>query len=191
VRSASIPFDCIIVSGMDTLIREIRAVHRIAVLGALALCASSAFGQTKEPDHIAVLEIGGAGDWGLTEGPASFGGTLAAEVTPIEHWLELEAGLTALVTNNRRVISTDFLLKKPYQLSPNAEFMAGAGPELSWNLSGPRHTRSLAAEVALDFMFWPTRKVGWYFEPGFDFAGFRASSDRSLGVTAGLIVGLP
>ena len=66
-------------TGMDTLIDEIRAVHCIAVLGALALCTSPAFGQTKEPDHIAVLEIGGAGGWGLTGGPASFGGTLAAE----------------------------------------------------------------------------------------------------------------
>jgi hypothetical protein len=185
------PFRCVIVLGMDTLIREIRAVHCIAVLGALALCTSPAFGQTKEPDHIAVLEIGGAGGWGLTGGPASFGGTLAAEITPIEHWLELEAGITALSANHRREISTDFLLKKPYQLSPSAEFMAGIGPELSWNLTGPRHSRSLAAEVVLDFMFWPTRKVGWYFEPGFDFSGFRARSDRSLGVTAGLIVGLP
>jgi hypothetical protein len=42
----------------------------------------------------------------------------------------------------------------------------------------------------LDFMFWPTRNVGWYVEPSYDTTGLRATSDRSLGLTAGLIIGL-
>jgi hypothetical protein len=60
-----------------------------------------------------------------------------------------------------------------------------------WKLSGPRHARSLAAEVALDFMFWPAKNVGWYVEPSYSLTGFRAHSDRSLGVTAGLLIGIP
>jgi hypothetical protein len=119
------------------------------------------------------------------------GGTLAAEVTPIERWLELEAGVTALGSNSRREVSTDLLFKKPFQFSPTVEFMAGAGPDLSWNLTGSQRTPSLAAELALDFMFWPTRNLGWYVEPSCDLAGLGRESDRSLGLTAGLIVGLP
>jgi hypothetical protein len=171
--------------------RALRKEATLLVVGALVLCARQVSGQAEEADHAAVFEIGGAGDWGLTGGPASFGGTLAVEVTPIERWLELEAGVTALGSSTHRQISTDFLFKKPFQFSPTAEFMAGVGPELSWDLGGKQHARVLAAEFVLDFMFWPTRNVGWYVEPGYDFTGFRSTSDRSIGVTAGLIIGLP
>jgi hypothetical protein len=34
--------------------------------------------------------------------PLIFGATLAVEATPIEEWLELEFGVTALVTSDRR-----------------------------------------------------------------------------------------
>jgi hypothetical protein len=149
------------------------------------------FGQAEERDHVAVIEIGGAGDWGLTGGPASLGGTVAAEVTPIEHWLELESGVTAFGTNGRRDVSADLLFKKPFPVSSGVELMAGAGPELSWKLRGAGPARSLAAELALDFMFWPRKNIGWYVEPSYSFTGFGARSDRSLGVTAGLLIGLP
>lgn len=163
----------------------------LVAFSALILGATQLFGQREEADHVAVFEIGGAGDWGLTGGPASLGATLAIEVTPIERWLELEAGVTGLGANGRKRVSTDFLFKKPFQLSPSVEFMAGAGPDLSWNLTGRQPARALAAEFVLDFMFWPTQNIGWYVEPSCDFTGFRAASDRSLGLTAGLIIGLP
>jgi hypothetical protein len=38
----------------------------------------------------------GVTDWSITEGGSSFGPTIAVEVTPIENWLELEAGVTPL-----------------------------------------------------------------------------------------------
>ena len=44
-----------------------------------------------EGDHALILEFGGAGDWSRAEGFHP-GGTFAFEVTPIEHWLELEIG---------------------------------------------------------------------------------------------------
>lgn len=164
---------------------------RALAMGVILLSGSRAFGQTKEADHVAVLEIGGAADWGLTEGPSTVGGTVAVEVTPIERWLEVEAGIAAFGTNGRREVSTDLVFKKPFPLLPAVELMAGAGPELAWNLSGRRHMRSLSAELALNVMFWSTRRLGWYVEPSYNFSGFRARSDRSLGVTAGLLVGLP
>jgi hypothetical protein len=118
------------------------------------------------------------------------GGTVALEVTPIEHWLELEAGVTLLGTLDQRELSADLLFKKPWQLSPRAEFMAGIGPEFSTSLAAGKHTISTATELVLDFMFWPARNVGWYVEPSYSFS-FGAAGERRLGVTAGLLIGWP
>lgn len=43
-----------------------------------------------DKDPIAIVELGAAMSWNLTGGAATFAPNLAAEVTPIEHWLELE-----------------------------------------------------------------------------------------------------
>ena len=49
---------------------------------------TQAVGDDKDP--IAIVELGAAMSWNLTGGAATFAPNLAAEVTPIEHWLELE-----------------------------------------------------------------------------------------------------
>jgi hypothetical protein len=167
-----------------------RLALRFAATFALTFGATRAFGQSREADRVAVFELGPAADVGLAGEPANFGGTVAVEVTPIERWLELEAGVTALGTNGRKEVSADLLFKKPFQFSPSVEFMAGAGPELSWQLSGARHKRSVAGELVLDFMFWPTRRLGWYFEPGLSLSSLRASGDRSIGIAGGLLIGV-
>ena len=141
-------------------------------------------------DHAVVIEIGGAGEWPLEGERPSYGGTLAAETTPIEHWLEVEAGATVLGTSHRREIAADFIVKKPFEISSTVELMAGVGPELSWTLTRGSPARSLATECALDLMIWPTKNVGWYLEPTYDLTSFRASG-RSLALAAGLIIGLP
>jgi hypothetical protein len=141
-------------------------------------------------DHTVVIEIGSAGQWPLQGERPSYGGTLAAETTPIEHWLEVEAGATLLGMNHRREIAADFIVKKPFEISSTVELMAGVGPELSWTLTRGSPARSVATECALDLMIWPTKNVGWYLEPTYDLTSFRASG-RSLALAAGLIVGLP
>ena len=136
-------------------------IRALAVFGALVISAAQAFGQANEKaDHVAAFEIGGAADWGLTGGPAGLGGTVAVEVTPIERWLELEAGVTALGANGRKELSTDLPFKKPFEVLSPVDFMAGLGPELSWNLSGPQHMQSLTTEFALDFMIWRRQTSG-------------------------------
>jgi hypothetical protein len=52
-------------------------------------------------DHAFVVESG-AGEHNIRDGSSNFGATLAVEATPIEEWLELEFGVTALVTSDRR-----------------------------------------------------------------------------------------
>jgi hypothetical protein len=120
--------------------------------------------------EIAVIELGGAVGRSLTGGGPSFGGDLAVEVTPIENWLELEAGVTPLFGRHSREWDTDFLFKKPWTLSKEVEFMIGAGPLWVHMNDSSAVTNSPGIETVLDFMFWPGRKhrLGWFIEPGYD-----------------------
>jgi hypothetical protein len=60
------------------------------------LCYSGAFAKSAEKEPTALLEVGPAAGRSLTEGQSSFGPTVAVEVTPVEKWLEREAGVTLL-----------------------------------------------------------------------------------------------
>jgi hypothetical protein len=55
-------------------------------------CDSQKGGEDK--DSIAIVELGAATSWNLSGGAATFAPNLAEEVTPIENWLELEAGVS-------------------------------------------------------------------------------------------------
>jgi len=143
-----------------------------------------------EVDHRAVLEVGGAAERSLADRRSNGGATVAVEATPIEGLLELESGVTVLGTGADRRAAVDLLFKKPYRLSPTVEFMVGIGPEWSRPTNAAVRPTSTALEIVLDFMFWPTRNVGWYVEPSF--SGSRGGNgERSLGATAGLLVGWP
>ena len=62
---------------------------------------------------MAIVEIGGATGWDFKGGGTSFGPDLAIEVTPIEKWLELEAGTTLLFRRHSTEWDMDLLFKKP------------------------------------------------------------------------------
>jgi len=51
--------------------------------------------------------------------------------------------------------------------------------------------RTLAGEVAGDFMFWPTGKhhFGWFLEPAYDYS-FARGHQKSLGISFGLLIGI-
>lgn len=145
--------------------------------------------ESGDQDHAVVLEFGAAGEKPITGGASNFGGTLGAEVTPIENWLEIEFGLAALSTAGRTELSTDLLFKKPYQLSRTVELMVGAGPSLSKTLNGVDRGTSLGVEVALDFMIWPFRKFGWYVEPTWGIVP--KSGEQTVGISVGVLIGVP
>ncbi len=117
----------------------------------------------EDKDPIAILELGAATNWNFSGGAATFAPNLAAETTPIENWLELEAGLSPFYTHNSTEWDTDLLFKKPWTLSRKAEFMLGIGPEWVHLKQNGKVTNSIAGEVAGDFMFWPNGKhrFGW------------------------------
>jgi hypothetical protein len=147
--------------------------------------------QPPEKEAAAILELGAEPARSLGGGGWTLSPTVAAEVTPIENWLELEFGVTPAFSHHSTEWDTDFLFKKPWTLSRKAEFMFGAGPEWIHIRKNGVATNSLAGEIALDFMFWPSpaRRFGWYIEPAYDYT-FARGHDQAIGVSIGLLISI-
>lgn len=162
------------------------------VMAVTLVCARQSSAQSVDTEPHAVVELGGTASRSFTEGRSSFGPTAAVEVTPIENWLELEAGVTPLFRRHSTEWSADFLFKKPWTLSGTQEFMLGAGPEwIHANAYGVK-LDSVAIEVAPDFMFWSSKKhrFGWYLEPSYEYK-FGPGHEHSLAISGGLLIGIP
>jgi hypothetical protein len=182
-------------------------IHTFTLAGAYVFlwCCLPAFGQmaqnnpsihttkasTDTDDTVAILEVGTATNWNFSGGAATFAPNLAAECTPIENWLELEAGVSPFYTRNSTEWDTDFLFKKPWTLSSKAEFMLGVGPQWAHLKQSGKTTDSFSSELAGDFMFWPTgrHRFGWYLEPAYDYS-FAGGHQQSIGMSAGLLIGI-
>lgn len=165
---------------------------KVVLITCLALPLGKTFAQSTEKDPVAIVELGAATSWNVKGGAATFAPDFAAEVTPIENWLELEAGTTPFFTRNSTEWDTDLLFKKPWTLSKKTEFMLGAGPEWVHIRQNGVTTNSVAVEAAGDFMFWPAKehKFGWYLEPAYDY-GFGSAHEQSIGMSAGLLIAIP
>jgi hypothetical protein len=167
---------------------------KYALLGALLLTGcTSAFAQSgdKEPKEFAVVELGAAAGRNVTSGGSNVAPTVAVEVTPIEKWLELEAGVTPIFSRHSTEWDIDLLFKKPWTLSKKVEFMVGVGPEWVHVRQGGVTTNSVAGEAVLEFMFWPSkrRRFGRYLEPGYEY-GFGRTHERSAGLSGGLLISI-
>src|SRR5215469_11309764 len=77
----------------------------------LFLSSSNSFAQDGDKEAVAVIELGAAAERSLTEAQSSFGPTVAVEFTPIENWLELEAGVTPLFRRHSTEWTTDLLFR--------------------------------------------------------------------------------
>jgi hypothetical protein len=159
----------------------------------LFLCLAYASAEEKkDAREVAVIEIGAAPSRNLNDRTSSFGPTVAVEITPIENWLELEAGVTPSFSDHTTEWASDLLFKKPWTLSRTVEFMAGIGPEWIHTRGSGTTTNSVAGEAVLDFMFWPGRwkhKFGWYVEPGYEY-NFGRGHERSIGISFGLLIAI-
>ncbi len=165
----------------------------LPVRGQTSPVASLGHPQEESPDKdaAAILEIGAATSWDVTGGAASFAPNFAVETTPIENWLELEAGVSPFFTHHSTEWDTDLLFKKPWTLSRKAEFMLGVGPEWVHLRQNGRTTNTVSGEVAGDFMFWPTRnrRFGWFLEPAYDYS-FAGGHPQSIGMSGGLLIAI-
>jgi hypothetical protein len=141
----------------------------------------------EDGDHSLILEFGAAGDWSRAEG-AHPGGTFALEITPIEHWLELEIGFTAIRAEKSIEMPVDVLFKKAWRFSHQFEFMIGVGPEII-HATGPNRATFWGLSSVLDFMFWPRKDIGWYVEPGYEVTFRGGTTHHGLGIAGGLLIG--
>lgn len=158
-----------------------------AFVGIIALLAASpAVAEEVSIEHSLVLELGGAADWPLQGGKPNYGGNIVVEKEVIEGWLEIEAGLSPFGSTSS-ALSGDLLFKKPYRLSPTAEFMFGVGPSIDRTFGGRDRGTTASAEFVADFMFWPQANVGWFIEPAFSINP--ATGRKSFGATGGLLIG--
>jgi hypothetical protein len=146
----------------------------------------------EDKDPIAIVELGAATSWSVSGGAATFAPNLAAEVTPIENWLELEAGVSPFYTCRSTEWDTDLLFKKPWTISRKAEFMLGMGPEWVHLRQNGKVANSISGELAGDFMFWPNGKhrFGWFLEPAYNYS-FAGDHQQSIGMSGGLLIGIP
>jgi hypothetical protein len=160
------------------------ALSLCAALLAVTLCAHA-----QEAEPTAIVEIGGAGQWGLKDSGSSYGPNFGIETTPFPDILELEADVTPFFSRGQTEWDSDFLFKKPFDLSESLEFMAGIGPEWSHTVSHGTTTDDVGAEAALDFMYWPTRQrqFGFYLEPTYGY-GFGKDHEQSISVSIGLLI---
>jgi len=156
-----------------------------------AAASAQAAATSAQEEHVErsfVLELGGAAEWDARHlSSGHYGPTVAVETEPIEGWLELELGVTPFISGGRTNVDVDLLFKKPFNLSPKVELMVGLGPTLSHRFAREDRGTSYGLEFALDFMFWPTKKIGWFVEPSYAIE-FGGDKERSFGVTAGLLI---
>jgi hypothetical protein len=165
---------------------------KFVLIASLFICSGSAFAQSVEKGPVAIVELGGAAGQSLKGGGSSFGPDVAVEVTPIENWLEIEAGVSPLFSRHSTEWGSDLLFKKPWTLSRKVEFMVGVGPEWVHTKQSGLTTNSVAGEGALDFMFWPSGKhrFGWYLEPVYEY-NFGPGHEQSVGISGGLLIAIP
>jgi hypothetical protein len=164
------------------------ALILIAAAANVANAQSVASVAPTDEEHSIVYELGWAGDYSHAEGFHAKGATFAFEVTPVPDRLELEVGVTAIRAKGVTETSIDLLFKKPWTISKHIEFMAGIGPE-AIHATGAEAGTFWGLSVVGDLMFWPTKNVGLYVEPGYE-AAFRAGTTRQgFAMAAGLIVG--
>jgi hypothetical protein len=158
----------------------------LALLLFIPLC-----GHAEESEPTAIVELGGAAQWGL-RGASSYGPNLGIETTPIPEILEIEADVTPFFGHGQTEWDGDLLFKKPFDLSESVEFMAGVGPEWEHTIAHGVVTDALGGEAALDFMYWPTRdrRFGFYMEPTYSYS-FGSGHEQSISLSIGLLVPIP
>ena len=162
---------------------------RIGFAAALLFLAGAARAEEKE---VAVIELGSAGEWGLQHGGSAAGPNVAVEFDVIDHWLEIEAGVTPLFSNGQTEIGTDLVFKKPFDLSDSLEFLIGAGPEWVHKASSEKPGDSAAGEAILELVYfpWAEHKAGFFIEQSYGY-DFGKGHEQSLGVTGGLHIAVP
>jgi hypothetical protein len=153
---------------------------------ALILLLQSGMARAEEREPLAVIMLGAASEWSISDKALSFGPSAGVEFSVIKDWLEIEVAGAKLFRRGHSEWETELVFRKPFTLSDTAELMVGLGP--IWTYAKGEGAKIGTTFVA-DFMFWqsPERKLGWFVEPSYSVS---KGNERSLAVSVGLLIGI-
>jgi len=137
-------------------------------------------------DHSLILLIGPAMEKSSIDGSKAYGASLAFEFTAIEHQLEIEVGTQYLSTSNPKELGAQLIFKKPFKLAQDIELGVGLGPAIWRKTSSTSNNLQSGVAFVADFMFWTTKKVGWYLSPSYTY-GASSGAERVIGLSVGLL----
>lgn len=140
-------------------------------------------------EHTIIFGVGGTAELELGEGSLHPGGNVMVEWDAIENWLELEVSTSVLAAEKGIEVPIDLIVKKPFRVTRNFEFMIGIGPELVHVFTPTTKATYFGGALALDFMYWPSCHVGLWIEPSYDFTLRNGGVSHGLGSTGGLLIG--
>src|SRR5262245_54699128 len=95
-----------------------------ALIGAMAaFLAFVELAASEEKEPLAIIELGGVGEWPAPKGGAwSTGPSLGIEFSAIKDWLEIEASVSTLFRRGHTEYGTELLFRKPFPLTDRIEF---------------------------------------------------------------------
>jgi hypothetical protein len=149
----------------------------------------SAFASEESEERSLVFMLGGAAERSVSGVSINTGPTVAAEFMAIEDWLEIEIGTQYLSSTYPHALGGQILFKKPFEVAHNIELMVGAGPAMKHATSGVDQINRYAISFAADLMVWTSKNIGWFIGPEYSY-GVGTSSERSVGLSVGLLFGL-
>jgi hypothetical protein len=165
---------------------RLRIRKAIGFSAALLLSAETSFAEEKEP--ALVFEMGGGGEFGF-RGGTSYGPEIGLEYTIIKRWLEVETSVNPLFRRGQAEIGTDFIFKKPFQITDRLEFLIGAGPEWIHRTNKEPDSVAGVAITELVYEILPERHVAVFVQPAYSY-DFGKGHEQAISVTAGLHIGI-
>ncbi len=164
---------------------------QFATAAVLVACGAGAHARAADREPTAVIELGGAAGYSLKGGGASGGPDIALEVGVVPKWLEIEVGVTSLAGRDGTEWDTDFVFKKPFDLTDKLELAIGVGPQWA-HTTGAARADAIVAEGLVELAYWPHPRhdIGLFVEPSYDYS-FGRGHEQSIGLTGGLCIGVP
>jgi hypothetical protein len=164
---------------------------RSIMLAFVAAFSLTVGAQAAEKESIATIELGAASQWAIPDGSSSIGPSIAAEFAALDDKLEIELGVSPLVTHSQTEWNTELIFKAPIFSRNDTEITLGLGPEWQHKIGGGETADSAAGEIQLEFEFWrPDRKWGWFVEPSYGYS-FARDHEQSFTLTMGLLIAIP
>jgi len=165
--------------------------RRLGVFAAIAIVlgVSNVSTVAQAEEHDSELEIGAVFERRLGTSLTHVGPSFAIEFTPLEHWLELEVGVSRLQVEEATEWQAGVTFKKPFELSSSSELLIGLGPTWTHSNAPGEPTGAWGGEFSLDFQFYTHGRWGWFIEPSYS-VGFERGSEKAVAITAGLLIGL-